>query len=54
VSRDDYYRCLGIVAETMTKSDEYVQYPIACLKVFIEPAKLLQRAALYHSTVVNG
>ncbi len=38
---DEYYRRMGMVAATMTKSSEYCQFPIACLAVWIEPAILL-------------
>lgn len=47
MSRDEYYYRLGIVAEMMTKSDEYVHYPIACLKVFIEPAIRLEQIHIF-------
>jgi hypothetical protein len=37
VSRDEYYRRLGIVAEMMTKSDEYVRYLVRALRYSSSP-----------------
>lgn len=34
----DLYSALGAAVDAMTKSDEYCQYPIACVALWIEPA----------------
>jgi cytolysin-activating lysine-acyltransferase len=34
----DLYFALGAAADAMARSDEYCQYPIACLTLWIEPA----------------
>ena len=33
-----FYRTLGLAVDAMAKSDEYCQYPIACVTMWIEPA----------------
>lgn len=34
----DLYAALGAAVDAMARSDEYCQYPIACLTLWIEPA----------------
>jgi cytolysin-activating lysine-acyltransferase len=38
-----FHQSLGLVAAVMLNSREYCQYPIACLKFWIEPAILLNQ-----------
>ena len=44
---------LGIVAELMYKSDLYCGYPIACLKLWIEPAILLDQIIFFNDVSGN-
>ncbi len=37
-SAADLYPALGLAVDSMAKSDEYCQYPIACVTLWIEPA----------------
>ncbi len=41
------YEKLGIVAELMCKSDMYCSFPVACLKLWIEPPILLDQIKFF-------
>jgi len=42
-----FHELLGRVADLMTRSDNYCQYPIACLAIWIKPAILLKQIHLF-------
>lgn len=47
----DLHTALGLVVDAMIKSDEYCQYPIACLALWIEPAIRHQQIHFFRDEV---
>lgn len=44
---------LGLVAELMCRSDHYCGFPIACLKLWIEPAILMRQIKFFYDVSNN-
>lgn len=44
----EFHKQMGRVAVAMTRSDNYCQYPVACLAVWIKPAILLEQIHYFY------